>query len=112
MSGPDLGKLAHAERAMLPDTSATRVRAHYEKMHVVAIAARDELRTAMFAGLPRLGPETLDAMVGIQHARVTRLVNAFSWANRSLWRAAETLCDLEDLPDDGADARIVWQVKL
>lgn len=29
-----------------------------------------------------------------------------------LWRAAELVCDVENLPDDGEEAGIVWEVPL
>jgi hypothetical protein len=96
MSEPmaEIGRLSPAEREGLPIGPARR---HYETTLGVATRARDELRQAI-AGEP------------IVRAHLARLANAYAWASRALYLAAQGLCDLEDLDDDGSAEGIKWEL--
>jgi hypothetical protein len=113
----DVGVLSPTERELTD--SAMRMRSHYNLMVSTATRARDELRAQLSKGLPPMVPVKMyesgpsyDGMVCLQHVAVYRLVNAYAWANRVLWNAAQAVCDCEELPDDGIAEGIVWELTL
>lgn len=79
-----------------------KARRHYIEVHEVARRARDELMRV-------IGDEDIPRP---PRAVVVRLIQAFSWASRTLWLAAQAVCDVEDLPEEGRDEGIVWEVRL
>jgi hypothetical protein len=93
------GNLSASEKDGQPRSGERhQARLHYEAMLSVAWHARDELRTALLQHAP---PATT-----FRHA------NAFAWANRELWRAAQKVIAIERLPYDGANDGIQHEVSL
>ena len=104
--------LSPDEQRIAPAIDPAEARQFYDMRQKVAYAARRELREALFAGLPRMAPGN-DALVGLQHARVTRLVNAYVIACKALEGAANALCDVMDWTEDQArDEGVEWECNL
>lgn len=93
----EIGRLSRTEQEQLPLGPARR---HYKQVLEVAERARTEFYTA------------IQAKDATPRADLARLGNAFAWANRNLWLAAQAVCDLENLPEDGHDDGIKWEVTL
>lgn len=92
-----------------------RCRPHYDRMLAVCTKARDELRARLLKGLPaimQLPTGGYDALDGARHCEALRLIEAYRVASLALWRAAELVIDVEDLPDDGAADGITWEVRI
>lgn len=94
-----------------------QIRSHYDLMLKLARQARERLASALCRGLPRFAPVGDAAggvcgMAAMRHAAIFRLVNAFAWANRALWGAADALCEVEGYENDGAGEGVVWEVSL
>lgn len=112
----DLCLLSSGEAERATDNRLA-LRSHYDLMVVTATKARDELRAQLHKGLPALTPDPqyancYDGMLLMQHRNIVRLVNAYAWANRVLWMAAQAVCDCEELEDDGVAEGIVWELTL
>ena len=115
----DLGFLSPSEESEAA-CGSPRLRSHYDLMVVTATRARDELKAALRKGLPALVPVQIhadglpsyDGMVSLQHRELCRAINAYAWASRVLWNAAQAVCDCEELPDDGIAQGIVWECPL
>lgn len=90
---PDIGVLSTAE-----DPSGKGVREHYDLMLAITKKAAEELRAKLFEGVPHMQPQNPSARYA--HAKTARLINAFAWANRCLWLAAQTVQEIEHLSDD------------
>jgi hypothetical protein len=95
-----MGELSAAERmgTRMPSQRVVHARDHYNAILATATRARDEL---MFAMHQRAALKTQ-----------TRLINAFAWANRELFRAAQAVANAENLPHDGIEHGIKWEVSL
>lgn len=128
----DLGKLSGSESAFAPEARAQgddldamleqhaemsrrNARPHYERMLATTRQAARELSSVLEGGVPALVQLPNGGYDGIACARqvsVRRLINAYRWAALALWRAAEQVCDVEDLADEGAAEGIVWELDL
>lgn len=117
--------LSPDERRLVPanEVDPAQARAFYDMRQRVAHAARRELKNALFEGLPRMGPAErlpggigyacISGEAGLQHARVTRLVNAYVIACKALDGAANALCDVMDWDEDTArEHGIEWEAPL
>jgi len=73
----------------------------------VAHAAREDVRRALYDGLPRLAPTGphggYDGLVGLKHAHVTRLINAYVIACKALYDTADALCEEMGWDEDAAE---------
>lgn len=92
------GKLGPDEARSCARAATVQARQHYEALLAMATQARDEVRAAVDGHATR--------------AALVRRINAFAWANRELWRAAQQLVRVERLPHDGANDGIAWEVPL
>jgi hypothetical protein len=105
-----VGELSADERARLPSGRTAAIleaRDHYELMLLLARRAREDLNRALGSGLPRR-----EVAVANHHRTAYRLINAFVWANCSLWRAAAEVCRIERLKDEGVAEGITWDIAL
>lgn len=105
--------LSRDETTLAP-RDARLARQHYELVLGVTRKAHKELRGALDRGLPMRANYPsggLPVNVELPHARMARLINAFAWANRSLFNAAGAVCEAEDI-EDGVDDEIVFEVPL
>lgn len=87
----------------------------YERAYARAVCARDALLARLRHGVPaivQLPNGGYDAMDGMAHEEARRLIHTYSECARMLWRAAELVCDVEELPDDGERAGIKWEALL
>lgn len=110
---PDLGRLSPSEISMAAEPEP--VRDIHKRALDAAVYARHALRVRLHHGLPEikeLPNGGYDGMDGLHHREAADLINRFATASRMLWRAAELVCDVESLPDDGEKAGIVWEVPL
>jgi len=48
------------------------------------------------------------AVNALHHREVAELVNSYATCARLLWNAAQLVCDIEELPDDGQAQGIRW----
>lgn len=108
-------QISERERSFLPDEiSETRARKHYAEVHAIAKAAAKELLDVLVKeGVPakRTFPDgSFGGLEAVKCAQVCRLINAFAWANTRLWLAAQQLCDVANLREDGEGEGIVWEV--
>lgn len=118
------GLLSPAEIAMAPEVdflAAEEKKARdssryvYEKAHARAVNARDALKARLWHGVPEIKESPgggYDGMIGLHQREVCDLVNAYATAARLLWDAAQMVCDIEELEDDGEAQGIKWQVPL
>lgn len=91
------------------------LRQFYDLRLKVAQATRAEVLKALGDGLPRLAAVdgSYDGLVGLQHARVSRLINAHLTANYALQGAANALQEAMDWDEDEAmENGILWKVDL
>lgn len=112
----------HEEMGALSQTEAGCVNQHiipmrrtYERVLETTRAARDQLLKRLFAGIPpseALPGGGYDAMAAVQLSELVRVVNAYAVSSRCLWRAAQAVCDIENLEDDGVNEGIIWEVTL
>lgn len=103
----DVGQLSGPEAVIAQDRVDART--NYERMLVTTRDAAKSLDELLTGGIPELrsGPG------GVRLQReVRRRINSYRWASVALRRAAETVCDVEELPDDGAVEGIVWELDL
>lgn len=119
--GESIGTLSPAERDIATELASHEERARassrviYDRAVERVKAAREALQVRLFHGLPEmkiLPNGGVDGMVGLHYCEVKELVNAYARASRQLWEAAQMVCDLEDLPDDGEDDGIAWEMPL
>ncbi len=99
---------------LIPHADPQWARPGYEKALENAYVSRARLAAHLSKGLPasQYDGNGVDGMALIAWADTRRLVNEFATYNRMLWRAAEAVCDSEELPDDGEAQGIVWSVPL
>lgn len=120
----DLGVLGTGEASgvvgVTDPVANARARKHYEEVLAIAKAARKEFMDRLSAGVPTIGDELpgggRDGMkvlrATVACAEVSRLANALAWVNVRLFLAAQQVCDLENLDDDGENEGIEWKVLL
>lgn len=110
------GGLSPSEIALIPEATCEEkwARPAYEKALENAYVARARLAAHLSKGLPasQYDSNGVDGMALVSWADTRQMVNSFATYNRMLWRAAEAVCDSEELPDDGEQQGIVWQVPL
>lgn len=111
------GCLSAAEKALTspPQDTSESSRAIYSRALERATDARYALARALEGGLrsvKALPDGGSCGMAGVQHAEVRRLINRYVQTSRLLWSAAELVCDVDQLDDDGAAEGIVWEVPL
>lgn len=115
-----VGSLSPAEIAQIPEArfqdaedkrARDSARLIYERAYTRAVNARDALRVRLHQGVPTIKPLPnggFDGMVGLHQREVAELVNAYATQSRLLWEAAQMVCDIEELPDDGEAVGIKW----
>lgn len=119
-----VGSLSPLEIAQIPEArfqdaeekrTSDSARLIYERAYTRAVNARDALRQRLFHGVPEIKPLPnggYDGMVGLHHREVAELVNSYATCARLLWSAAQLVCDIEELPDDGEAQGIRWECPL
>lgn len=111
------GCLSAAERALAapPRDTSESARGVYRRALERATDARYALSTRLADGLPHLRELPgggSSGMAGVRHAEIRRLINSYVRASRLLHGAAQLVCDVDELDDDGEREGIVWEVPL
>ena len=123
------GRLSAGEIALIPEANASvravmdaeeqRVRDSsrliYERAYRRAVDARDAVRTLIFAGVPEFktlpngGTSGAD---GMKRLKLIEAIRTYATESRLLWDAAQLVCDVEELEDDGEADGIKWHAEL
>lgn len=102
----DVGQLSGPEALIAYDR--VDARQQYDRLLEVARGAARELDAFLNGGIPDLR----DPQAPRLQREARRRVNSYVWASLALRRAAERVCDVEELPDDGKAENIIWEVDL
>lgn len=102
----DVGQLSGLEAVIAQDRDDAREQ--YGRLLETARVAARELDAFLSGGIPELRADGGPRM----QREARRRVNSYRWASLALRRAAERVCDVEELADDGAAEGIVWEVDL
>ena len=121
------GRLSPAEVALIPEANVRAVmdaeevrvrdssRLIYERAYRRAVDARDTVRRLIgegvpaFAILPGGGTSGAD---GMKRLKLTEAIRTYATESRLLWDAAQLVCDVEELEDDGESDGIKWHAEL
>ena len=91
-----IGRISRVEAALM-DPHTTAVANAYERALTVTQGARARLLTAL---------------TGEDSAAILRAIDAYAVTSIALWKAAELVCDTEDLPNNGESEGIAWRVPM
>ena len=100
-----------AEEQRVRDSS----RLIYERAYRRAVDARDAVRRLIGEGVPAFvfmpdgGTSGAD---GMKRLKLTEAIRTYATESRLLWDAAQMVCDVEELADDGESDGIKWHAQL
>ena len=123
------GRLSPGEIALIPeantpvrailDAEEQRVRDSsrliYERAYRRAVDARDTVRKLIGEGVPAfeiLPNGGISGADGMKRLKLTEAISAYATESRLLWDAAQMVCDVEELEDDGESDGIRWHAEL